>query len=155
MPIFTAIGGYIATSVGLTAGTVGFTVVSSISAAAVAAATGQVLGVFDAPDFGAPDDQGVENRINANTQNKVPCLYGNWMQRGIVSFYETSEDRQELYTVLTLGEGPATSINRILWDEFTLTLDSAGEVTTATDPSGETTDRFNGRVNVQNISWWN
>ena len=149
MPVFTAIGTYVAGSVlGLTAGSVGFIVAQSLVAAGAAALIGNALGVFDQPDSSV-DDPGVDQRIGANTQNRVPLLYGKWTERGILTYFEVTEDKQTLYAIVTLGEGPSTSIDTIYWDDLVVTLDADGNVTNAVDSEGVETDRLNGQINIQ------
>ena len=149
MPVFTAGAAAIATAIGFTAGTTGFIIAQSLIAAGLAAGTGHLLGVFD--DGGLPpvEDPGVEQRLGANTQNRVPILYGQFMQRGSLTYAEISADRQTLYTVITLGEGPITSIDKIFWDDIELTLDAAGEVVSGVDVEGNAVTRLTGQLNVQ------
>ena len=148
MPVFTAGAAAIATAIGFTAGSTGFIIAQSLIAAGLAAGTGHLLGVFDEPGVGNVEDPGVEQRLQANTQNKVPVLYGQFMQRGTLTFFEISADRQTLHSVITLGEGPVTSISKVYWDDILLTIDSDGQVTSGTDVDGETTTRLNGQVTV-------
>ena len=58
-------------------------------------------------------------------------------------------DRTQLWTVIALGEGPITSLDRILWDDIELTLDANGVVTGATDVDGNAIDRLNGLIQVE------
>ena len=124
MPVFTAGAAAIATAIGFTAGTTGFIIAQSLIAAGLAAGAGHLLGVFDEGGLPPVEDPGVEQRLGANTQNRVPILYGQFMQRGSLTYAEISADRQTLYTVITLGEGPITSIDKIFWDDIELTLDA-------------------------------
>ena len=149
MPIFTAGAAAIATAIGFTAGTTGFIIAQSLIAAGLAAGTGHLLGVFD-DDSGLPavEDPGVEQRLGASTQNRVPILYGKFMQRGSLTYFEISEDRKTLYSVITLGEGPVTSIDEIYWDDIRVTLGAGGEVVSAVDVEGNATTRLNGNINI-------
>lgn len=151
MPIFTAAAGAIVSAIAptLVAGGTGFFIAQTAVAAGLAAGTGHLLGVFDDPGVGSVEDQGVNLRLPANTTNRVPILYGSWQTRGIITYAEISDDRQTLRTVLTLGEGPASSITTIQWQDLTLTIDSDGDVTGATDIDGNDVDRLNGLINVQ------
>ena len=154
MPVFTAAAGAVVAATGaFAAGSTGFLIAQSVVAAGLAAGVGNALGIFDGPDLptsAVPEftDPGVDQRLGANTTNKLPCLYGQWVQRGALVYGEVEDDRQTLYAVIALGEGPATSIDRIYWDDLVLTLDSDGEVTNAVGPEGAT-DRLNGNLNVQ------
>ena len=149
MPVFTAGAAAIATAIGFTAGTTGFIIAQSLIAAGLAAGAGHLLGVFDDGGLPAVEDPGVEQRLGANTQNRVPILYGQFMQRGALTYAEITEDRKTLYTVITIGEGPVTSIDSIYWDDILLTLDANGEVTAGVDVEGNAVTRLNGQINVQ------
>ena len=153
MPVFTAAAASIVTAAGFTAGTTSFLIAQSVVAAGLAYGAGKLTGAFDTPDidlgsFGDFEDRGVEQRLGANTTNKVPLLYGNWMNRGALTYFEVSSDRQTLYAVITLGEGNATSIDTIYWDDLELTLDTNGWVTSAVDLDGNTVDRLNNKVRI-------
>ena len=155
MPVFTAAASAILTATtSLAAGSTGFLIAQSVVAAGLAAGTARALGLFDAPNIDAPDiqfdDPGSEQRLGASTRNKLPCLYGNWQQRGALVYFETTTDRQTLYAVIALGEAnTGTAINTVYWDDIRLTLNTSGEVTGGTDVEGNATDRLNGNVNVQ------
>ena len=153
MPVFTAAAASIVTAAGFTAGTTSFLIAQSVVAAGLAYGAGKLTGAFDTPDidlgsFGDFEDRGVEQRLGANTQNKIPLLYGNWMTRGALSYFEVTDDRQTLHAVITLGEGPSTSIDTIYWDDLVLTLDGNGVVSSATDLDGNSVDRLNGKVTI-------
>ena len=150
MPVFTAAAAAVATAIGFTAGTTGFIIAQSLIAAGLAAGTGHLLGVFD-DDGGLPpiEDPGVEQRLGANTQNRVPVLYGEFMQRGALTYAEITEDRKTLYAVITLGEtSGGISISKIYWDDVLLTIAGTGEVTGGVDVEGNAVTRFNGNLNI-------
>ena len=150
MPVFTAGAAAIATAIGFTAGTTGFIIAQSLIAAGLAAGTGHLLGVFD-DGGGLPpiEDPGVEQRLGANTQNRVPVLYGEFMQRGALTYAEITEDRKTLYAVITLGEtSGGISISKIYWDDVLLTIAGTGEVTGGVDVEGNAVTRFNGNLNI-------
>ena len=148
MPVFTTIGAAVATAVGFTAGTTGFLITSSLVAAGTAGLLYKALEP-DVPTGQAAEDPGVDARNNVDTRNRVPVLYGKFVERGTLAYLDISEDKQTLYSVIILGEGPITSIDTIYWDDLILTLDAAGEVTNAVDVDGESEDRLNGQINVQ------
>ena len=157
MPVFSAAAAVIVAAVApaLAAGTTGFLIAQSVVAAGLALGVGHAPGAFDTPDvdFGPEvtfDDPGVEQRLAANTQNKLPCLYGNWMQRGALTFFELSDDRQTLYAVVSLGEVTGNmTIDRVIWNDVTLTIGSDGEITAGALPDGEVDNRTVGSLNVQ------
>ena len=71
------------------------------------------------------------------------------MTRGIEMYQAVTSDRSQLWTVIALGEGPITSLDRIFWDDIELTLDSDGIVTSGLDRDGNVITRLNGLVQVQ------
>ena len=147
MPIFTAAAAAIVGTTALTG--IGATIATSVIAAGLAAGTGHLLGVFDTGAEGpAYSDPGVDQRSRANTQNKLPVLYGSFMTRGLEMYQSVTADRTGLWTVIALGEGSVSSIDRIFWDDLELTLDSRGQVTSATDRDGNTVDRLNGLIQI-------
>ena len=96
MPVFTAAAAAIVATAlpTLAATSTGFLIAQSLVAAGLAAGTARALGLFDAPNIDAPDiefdDPGAEQRLGASTRNKLPCLYGNWQQRGEHVYFETT-----------------------------------------------------------------
>ena len=72
------------------------------------------------------------------------------MQRGALTFFELSEDRQTLYAVVSLGEVTGNmTIDRVIWNDVTLTIGSDGEITAGALPDGEVDNRTVGSLNVQ------
>ncbi len=153
MPVFTTVAASIVASIGITGATATL-IATSVISAGLAYVAGSLLGAFDTPSLdgiegGNFEDPGVEQRLGARTTNKIPVLYGTWMERGRVSFFEVSEDRQKLYTIITLGEA-ASSINTIYIDEYKLTFNGVtGVITAAADIDGNTTTRFNSNINIR------
>ena len=79
MPVFTSAATFLLSGTALA----GSVIATSIVAAGLAAGVGHLLGVFDGPEGPSYSDPGVDQRSRANTQNKLPCLYGNFIARGI------------------------------------------------------------------------
>lgn len=155
MPVFTAAATALLSSTALA----GSAIATSLLAGGLAYGTGHLLGVFDVPDLGPQEDPGVEIRLGPNTRNRLPLLYGNWMNRGIVTFIGLSNNSQKLHAAIALGEGPVASFGTIYIEDYELGFDTNGNVTSATKYSStdtsdssrtvvETTDRFNGRVRI-------
>ena len=96
----------------------------------------------------AASDPGVKQRIPTQTSNKIPVFYGEGRLFGSIWHAAISEDNQKMAFIVLLCEGPINSINNIWWDNYSLTLDGSGEVTNATDRSGNTDDFLNGNLKI-------
>ena len=97
----------------------------------------------------AAPDPGVRQRIASNPGNKLPVIYGKSRVFGSITFADITSDNQTMAFIITLCEGPIQDIGQIWWDDFKLTLDSDGNVTTATDSQGGTDDFLNGNLTVK------
>ena len=94
-------------------------------------------------------DPGVRQRIASDPGNKLPVIYGQSRVFGSITFADITSDNQTMAFIITLCEGPIQDIGQIWWDDFKLTLDSNGNVTTATDSQGGTDDFLNGNLTVK------
>ncbi len=94
-------------------------------------------------------DPGVRQRIASDPGNKLPVIYGQGRVFGSITFADITSDNQTMAFIITLCEGPIENIGQIWWDDYKLTLDSDGNVTTATDSQGETDDFLNGNLTVK------
>ena len=94
-------------------------------------------------------DPGVRQRIASDPGNKLPVIYGQSRVFGSITFADITSDNQTMAFIITLCEGPIQDIGQIWWDDFRLTLDSDGNVTTATDSQGGTDDFLNGNLTVK------
>ena len=94
-------------------------------------------------------DPGVRQRIASDPGNKLPVIYGQSRVFGSITFADITSDNQTMAFIITLCEGPIQDIGQIWWDDFKLTLDSDGNVTTATDSQGGTDDFLNGNLTVK------
>lgn len=94
-------------------------------------------------------DPGVRQRIASDPGNKLPVIYGQGRVFGSITFADITSDNQTMAFIITLCEGPIQNIGQIWWDDFKLTLDSDGNVTTATDSQGGTDDFLNGNLTVK------
>ena len=111
---------------------------------------GAVLGgVIDMEDASATsvEDRGTELRLNADTKNSIPVHYGQYAHFGMLTYFEKSTDAQTAWAVITLGES-VTSIDTIIWQDVTLSLDTNGNVTGGTEINGASNDRYNGNVRI-------
>jgi hypothetical protein len=93
-------------------------------------------------------DPGVKQRIPTQTSNKIPVFYGEGRLFGSIWHAAISSDNQKMAFIVLLCEGPISSINNIWWDQYQLTLDGSGDVTNATDRSGNTDDFLNGNLKI-------
>lgn len=94
-------------------------------------------------------DPGVRQRIASDPGNKLPVIYGQGRVFGSITFADITSDNQTMAFIITLCEGPIENIGQIWWDDYKLTLDSNGNVTTATDSQGGTDDFLNGNLTVK------
>ena len=94
-------------------------------------------------------DPGVRQRIASDPGNKLPVIYGQGRVFGSITFADITSDNQTMAFIITLCEGPIENIGQIWWDDYKLTLDSDGNVTTATDSQGGTDDFLNGNLTVK------
>ena len=94
-------------------------------------------------------DPGVRQRIASDPGNKLPVIYGQGRVFGSITFADITSDNQTMAFIITLCEGPIQNIGQIWWDDYKLTLDSDGNVTTATDSQGGTDDFLNGNLTVK------
>lgn len=101
----------------------------------------------------APDpvkDPGVSQRLAADTNNKLPVLYGKKRLRGIMTYAAISDDNKKMAYIISLCEGPIHEISDIYWDNYRLTLDEDGIVTNATNYEDEDNNFLNGNMKVVN-----
>ena len=132
------------------------TVKGAIARVALSVAASFVVNKLFAPDVpngGSPNapsvpDQGVQQRLSTNTENKLPVVYGESRVFGSIWFADISSDNQTMAFIIPLCEGPIEAINDIYWDDWKLTLDGGGNVTNATDRDGQTDDFLNGNLQI-------
>ena len=132
------------------------TVKGAIARMALSVAASFVINKLFAPDvpnqsggnFPSIPDQGVQQRLSTNTENKLPVVYGESRVFGSIWFADISADNQTMAFIIPLCEGPIEAINDIYWDDWRLTLDGNGNVTQATDRDGETDDFLNGNLKI-------
>ena len=84
--------------------------------------------------------------ITAATASTVQGMVIRFALSMAVSFIVNN---QTMAFIITLCEGPIQNIGQIWWDDYKLTLDSDGNVTTATDSQGGTDDFLNGNLTVK------
>ena len=150
MAVFT----YIATFV-LTGGTMAvvagsFTAFAiSVVAAGLAIATARL---FIGRQQG-PQDQGVRITLPPATNNRIPVIYGNVYQQGIITDARISNENKTMTYILVLGEKTQTgtyTVGDIYWNDQKLNF-SAGtpyQVESTLDPDGTTSTNLAGLVRV-------
>ena len=132
------------------------TVTGMIARFALSIAVSFIANKLFAPDVPAgpgqadrAPDPGIRQRIASDPGNKLPVLYGQGKVFGSITFADITSDNQTMAFIITLCEGPIQDIGQIWWDDFKLTLDSDGNVTTATDSQGGTDNFLNGNLTVK------
>ena len=134
MPAFTALGTYVAgTLLGLAAGGVAFTVVSSIVAISAAYVTSRIInGNANKGGLGS-GAQGGRIQVPPATNNKIPVVYGQAFMNGIITdAYLTSTDLKTndvMYYCIVLSEtcnvsGATYTVNDIYWNDLRLVFDT-------------------------------
>ena len=103
--------------------------------------------IFKPKQPGPQPDPGVEQRLAANTRNRIPTFYGNGRARGITTFADITDDNQSMAFLLVLSEGPIQAIGDVYWDGKLIEFDAAGEVTNTVGPDGDE-DFLNGNLRI-------
>ena len=101
-----------------TALSVSIATATSIVVAVVSAVISMVLGMIMAPSAPTPPkDKGVKQRIPTDPKNKLTTIYGNRKMAGQITFADISEDNQDMYFIVALGEGPCEGVDQqnIYW----------------------------------------
>ena len=62
-------------------------------------------------------DQGVKQRIATDPRNKLPVVYGTKFIAGQITYAEISNDNQKMAFIISLAEGPISSINSVKWED--------------------------------------
>jgi hypothetical protein len=117
--------------------------------------TGTTIGGTTAP----PVDQGVRVQTSADTNTKIPVLYGTAVMGGTLVDARMSNDNQNMFYVYALSEvtgnllstGSASTIsfNQIFWDDQTITFESDGQtIQKTTDRNGKEDVSLAGLVKI-------
>jgi len=134
MPVFTAIGAYVATAVfGLAAGTLAAAVVGGIVAVGAAMLTSRLIN--GSPDTGGASaaeqaSQGTRVQLQPSTENKVPVLYGTAYCNSILTDAYLDGAKNEWMTyVMVISEtcnisGATYSVGDIYWNDMRLVFDT-------------------------------
>ena len=69
-----------------------------------------------------PADQGVKQRIPTDPRNKLPIVYGTKSVAGQITYASISGNNQKMAFIISLAEGPVTSINTVKWEDKTLSF---------------------------------
>jgi len=98
---------------------------------------------------GSARDPGVKQRIPADPSNKLPVVYGEDKIFGSIVYADITQDNQTMAFIIALCEGPINNIGDVYWDDYKLTLDSTGTVTSALHADGINTDDWlNGNLKI-------
>ena len=101
-------------------------------------------------------DSGVKQRIPTDPRNKLPVVYGTKSVSGQITYAEISNDNQKMAFIISLAEGPVSSINSVKWEDKTISFNDsnlAGGLRTAgnstPDSGGDPDDFLSGRFKVR------
>ena len=101
-------------------------------------------------------DSGVKQRIATDPRNKLPVVYGTKSVSGQITYAEISNDNQKMAFIISLAEGPVSSINSVKWEDKTISFNDsnlAGGLRTAgnstPDSGGDPDDFLSGRFKVR------
>ena len=105
-------------------------------------------------EFDLPGSTGTEVRIPTDPKNKLPVAYGERLIAGQITMADISDDRDTMYFIISLTEGPVEAIDQVTWIDKVLTFDgdiSTGlrSVTDAVDTQSESFDFLNGNFRVK------
>jgi len=127
MAVFT----YIATAI-VTALQIGATYAAfatSVIATGLAAITSRIINGTGARGGSGRQDQGVRVQLPPNTELKIPVIYGDAFQQGIITDARISDNNSVMTYVLTLSEQTDTgsySLGKILWNDQELAFQGDG-----------------------------
>ena len=133
-------------------------ILSSLIGAVISFAISYIINKAFAPEKEEredPKDQGVKQRIPTDPRNKLPVVYGTKSVAGQITYAEISRDNQRMAFIISLCEGPVSSINSVKWEDKELSFN--GNISTdlrsctGADPdNGDPSDDFlNGRLRCQ------
>lgn len=94
-------------------------------------------------------EQNFSNQINSYDVNQLgsalptATIYGKTKVGGAVFYQETTNGDNDLHRMIAFADHEIQSFEEIYVDEFEVTTNGEGVVTTAVDQAGETIDRFN------------
>lgn len=95
------------------------------------------------------DQQRFDNSIRSYEINQIGSamptaqIYGKTKVGGAIFYQETTNGDDDLHRMIAFCDHEIQSFEEIYVDEFKVTTDGSGVVTTAVDQAGETIDRFN------------
>ena len=132
-------------------------ILSSLIGAVISFAISYIINKAFAPEEEErqdPKDQGVKQRIPTDPRNKLPIVYGTKSVSGQITYAEISGDNQRMAFIISLCEGPVSSINSVKWEDKTLSFN--GNISTglrscngSTPDEGGSDDFLNGRFSCQ------
>lgn len=159
MPVFTGIAAAIAGAIGLTAGTLAFTIVTSIIRIGLGVLTNKILGLALAPKAGK--DPGVKIQLPPGTDNKVPRLYGRNFAGGTLIDAQIKNANKTMGYVLVFSEyngaiaglGEDTwTVNRIFRNDAELVFGTGADshkVQSLNDPNSTSSTKVKNKIRVR------
>ena len=163
MPAFTYVASIIVANVigiggAAILGSAGVAFVTSAIAVGLAVVTSRLIGGGAGGSGGTSQDPGVRIQFPPATSNKVPVVYGNAYQKGVVTDARISNGNQTMTYVVALSEQTQTgtmSVGDIYWNDQKLVFrtDAGSEhiVSSSIDQNGngETNTNFDGLIRMR------
>jgi len=121
-------------ALGITAA--GLSAITSVVAFGLAYATSRIIAGSASGRSGGNTDQGVRVQLPPATYNKVPVIYGNAYQQGILTDARINVSLNTMTYVLTLAEQTTTgtfTVNNIYWNDERMLFGADGYTVTATE----------------------
>ena len=159
MPVFTAIATYIveaavtaAYAAGVTISAAAASYAISVVAIGLSVTTSRLINGTGSRGGAGTQDQGVRIQLPPNTEIKIPIVYGQAFQQGIITDARIGNQNRTMTYVLTLSEQTASgtfSVDRIYWNDQELVFKADGyTVDSSIAADGSTNNNLNGLVRV-------
>ena len=156
MPVFTAIAAEIIAVVGgiefaAAVGAAGVAFATSVVAAGLAIVTARlVMGVgAQGGGSGSIQSQGTRQQLPPASENKIPVVYGNAFQQGIVTDAHISNENKTMTYTLALSEYTTSTwtVNNVYWNDQRLNYRADGyTVDSTTGSDGTTSTSYSGLI---------
>jgi hypothetical protein len=161
MPVFTAIAAIIVAEVGGIAfaaavGAAGVAFTTAVVAAGLAIVTARLILGTQNPGGGGGGEgsvqsQGTRVQLPPASENKIPIIYGNAFQQGIITDAHISNENKTMTYTMVLSEKTDTTstwtVNNIYWNDQTLNFRADGyTVDSSTLADGSTSTNYGGLI---------
>jgi hypothetical protein len=160
MPVFTAVAAIIVAEVGGIAfaaavGAAGVAFTTAVVAAGLAIVTARLIMSSQTPGGGGGEgstqSQGTRVQLPPASENKIPVIYGNAFQQGIITDAHISNENKTMTYTMVLSEKTDTTstwtVNNIYWNDQTLNFRADGyTVDSSTLADGSTSTNFSGLI---------